>query len=313
MLKLGSKSKAIGTQVPCPACRYPNAGIYIWCGRCGAPLDWTVPSPAAIQAPTAPAPVEAPPAPEPATVLLARQTPLSTRPKLRMPAIAWPKLTVPSFTLPRLSVPQMPRLRAPVVPRIALVVAAILALLLIVPLAYMLLPAGRAAVNGQGAAVRLPSTGPTAGDAAQAAAIPGVEAKTHLSYRNGKCAANAPCLTFASEEMGKDAAAIVFSTASSATRQCVGYVYRANGSWRFLDALCGLPDQLSPLVGHDATVHVPGNCANVREAASLKAGVIACLKDGNAVHLDGGPTYADSRIWWHEPQGWIAHDFLTGP
>jgi hypothetical protein len=312
MLKLGSKSKAIGTQVPCPACRYPNAGIYIWCEGCGAPLDWTVPAPAAVQAPAAPAPVEAPPAPEPPTVLLARQTPQSTRPKLRMPAIAWPKLTVPSFTVPRLSVPQMPRLRVPQVPRITLVVTAILALLLIVPLAYMLLPAGRAAVNGQSAAVRLPSSGPTAGDAAQAAAIPGVEAKTHLSYRNGKCASNAPCLTFASEVMGKDAAAIVFSTASSATRQCVGYVYRTNGSWRFLDALCGLPDQLSPLVGHEATVHVPGNCANVRAAASLKASVIACLKDGNAVHLDGGPTYADSRIWWHEPQGWIAHDFLTG-
>jgi hypothetical protein len=113
--------------------------------------------------------------------------------------------------------------------------------------------------------------------------------------------------------MGTEAAAVVFSTASSAARQCVGYVYRTAGHWHFLDAICGLPDQLSPLVAHDATVHVPGNCANVRDGASLKAAVIACLKDGSTVHIDGGPTYADGRLWWHEQHGWVAHDFLTGP
>jgi hypothetical protein len=113
--------------------------------------------------------------------------------------------------------------------------------------------------------------------------------------------------------MGKDAAAVIFSTANSAARQCVGYVYRSGGRWHFLDAHCGLPDQLSPLVAHEATVHVPGNCANVRDGASLKAGVVTCLKDGSTVHIDSGPDYADSRLWWHGPQGWIAHDFLTGP
>jgi len=200
------------------------------------------------------------------------------------------------------------------VPRIVLVVAAILAVLLIVPLAYVLLPAGRAAVDRQTAAGGLPSTnGPTAGETARAAAIPGVEAKTHLHYRSGTCAANTPCLTVASETMGKDAAAVVFSTASSAARQCVGYVYRKDGHWHFLDAVCGLPEQLSPLIGHDATIHLPANCANVREGPSLKTHVVGCLNAGTTVHVDGGPTYADSRLWWHEPQGWIAHDFLTGP
>jgi hypothetical protein len=202
----------------------------------------------------------------------------------------------------------------PRVPRIVLVVAAILAVLLIVPVAYMLLPAGRAAVNPQPAASHLPSTsGPTAGDTAQGAAITGVEAKTHLLYQSGKCATNQPCLTVASQTLGKDAAAVVFSTATSAARECVGYVYHSGGHWHFLDAVCGLPDQLSPLVAHDAIVHVPGNCANVRDGASLRAGVVACIKDGSTVHIDGGPTYADSRIWWHEQHGWIAHDFLTGP
>jgi hypothetical protein len=223
-----------------------------------------------------------------------------------MPTVTWPRLSMPKVRVPR---PGLPR-----VPRIALMVGTILAVLLIVPLAYMLLPAGRAAVAQRSAAGHLPLTsGPTASETAQAAAIPGVEAKTHLLYRTGKCATNAPCLTVASETIGKDAAAVVFSTASSAARECVGYVYRSGGYWHFLDAVCGLPDQLSPLVAHDAVVHVPGNCANVRDAASLRAGVVGCLKDGSTVHIDGGPTYADSRLWWHEQHGWVAHDFLTGP
>jgi hypothetical protein len=157
------------------------------------------------------------------------------------------------------------------------------------------------------------TNGTTAGETAQAAAIPGVEAKTNLQYQTGKCATNSPCLTVASETIGKDAAAVVFTTASSAGRQCVGYVYRSDGRWHFRDAVCGLPGQLSPLIGHDATVHLPANCANVREGPSLRAHVVACLNAGTTVHIDGGPTYADNRIWWHEQQGWITHDFLTGP
>jgi hypothetical protein len=274
MLKLASNRKGIGTMVACPTCRQPNPSIYIWCERCGAPLDWNRPGD------------------PPATSTLS------------MPALTWPR-----FSLPTVPVPRMPH-----VPRIALVVAAILATLLIVPLAYMLLPAGQAAVNPQRAASHLPLTsGPAAAETAQAAAIPGVEAKTHLPYRSGTCASNAPCLTVASETVGRDAAAVVFSTATSAARECVGYVYRGGGQWHFLDAVCGLPDQLSPMVAHDAIVHVPGSCANVRAVASLTSGVVACLKDGSTVHIDGGPTYADGRLWWHEQHGWIAHDFLTGP
>jgi hypothetical protein len=199
------------------------------------------------------------------------------------------------------------------VPRLSLVVAAILGILLIVPLAYVLLPAGRAAVDRQGAGHLPLTSGPSEDATAEGAAILGVEAKTHLHYTDGTCASNAPCMTIANETMGKDAAAVLFSTASSATRQCVGYVYRIDGRWHFRDAACGLPEQLSPLVGRDATVHLPANCANVRNGASLKAHVVACLNGGTTIHIDGGPTYADGRIWWHEKDGWIAHDFLTGP
>jgi hypothetical protein len=306
MLKLGSKAKAIGTPVTCPACRYPNVAINIWCERCRTPLDWNRPLPGAASTPPQPPPVVAAAEPTPATVRLAPRQRAFTLPRITMPAVAWPRFRMPALTMPRPRVPRMPR--------IVLVVAGILAVLLIVPLAYVLLPAGRAAVDRQSAAGHMPLTnGVTAGDTARAAAISGVEAKTHLHYQTGKCATNAPCLTVASETMGKDAAAVVFSTASAAVRQCIGYVYRSDGRWHFRDAVCGLPEQLSPLIGHDATVHLPANCANVRVGASLKAHVVACLNDGTTIHIDGGPTYADSRLWWHEKDGWIAHEFLTGP
>jgi len=289
MLRLGSKVKAIGTPVACPACRHPNPGINIWCERCRTPLDWN-----------------------PATTVTPRRVELPHRRRtftllrLTMRAVAWPRVRLPVLSVPR---PRMPQ-----VPRIALLVAVILAVLLIVPLAYVLLPAGRAAVARQTAANHLPLTnGPAAFDTAQAAAIPGVEAKTHLRYHAGTCEASTPCLSVVSETMGKDAAAVVFSTASSAARQCVGYVYRSAGRWHFLSAVCGLPDQLSPLVDHDATIRIAGNCANVRQGPSLKAHVVACLNNGSTVHIDGGPTYADSRLWWHQNQGWMAQDFLTGP
>ena len=302
MLKLGSK--AIGTPVVCSTCRHPNLGINIWCERCRAPLDWNRPSPGPESAQPAPSPVVPAATLRPARVHLARRTRTLTLPKLTRPAVVWPRVRMPMLNVPRLRVPR--------VPRIALVVAAILAVLLIVPLAYVLLPAGRVALDRRSGG-SFPALTNGAGETAQAAAIPGVEAMTHLHYQTRKCATNAPCLTVASETIGKDAAAVVFSTASSAGRECVGYVYRSDGRWHFRDAVCGPPEQLSPLIGHDATVHLPANCANVREGSSLKAHVVACLNAGTTVHIDGGPTYADNRIWWHEQQGWIAHDFLTGP
>lgn len=339
MLKLGAKEKTIGTSIPCPTCRYPNLGINIWCERCRTPLEWTgqklatvhrsapastPPTPAPAGDPPAPSPVVAPEPPDPPAVhpiassaRRARRTRAFAPPRLTVPAIAWPRLTMPRFAWPRLRMPTLtvPRLGLRRVPRIAWVVAAVLAILLIVPVAYVLLPSGRTVAARPSALAHLPSTsGATAGETPQAAAaIPGVEAKTSLHYSTGKCATNTACLTLASQAAGQDAGAVVFSTAGSDGRQCVGYVYQTGGRWHFLDAVCGLPGQLSPLVGRDATVHVPGNCANVRNGASLKAAVVACLKDGTTVHIDGGPTYADSRLWWHEKHGWIAHDFLTAP
>jgi hypothetical protein len=186
-------------------------------------------------------------------------------------------------------------------------VLAALALLLIVPLVSARPPIGHAVA----ARSRLPSTGVTA-SSPKAAAIPGVEAKTGLRFA-ANCRANAPCLSLVSQIMGTDAAAVIFATARSGGRECAGYVYRQGASWRVLDVACGLPGQVSPLVGHDATVHVPSNCANVRSAAGLRARVVECVYDGTVIHVDGGPTYADGRLWWQLKSGWIAHDFLVGP
>ena len=207
----------------------------------------------------------------------------------------------------------MPRLALPRVPRTIWIVALVVSVLLIAPLAYALFPSSRpAAARHSSARVAATSTANAAASSAEAAAIRGVESATGLRYA-GSCPANAACLSVLSQMVGQDSAAVLFSTASSSGRQCAGYVYRSGGGWHFLGAVCGLPGQLSPLVGHDATVHVPASCANLRDRASLNGGVVACLADGTRVHIDGGPTYADGRIWWREKRGWIAHDFLKAP
>jgi hypothetical protein len=228
----------------------------------------------------------------------------------------WPRIAVPSFRWSRLRLPAVavPKLRPPRVSRLVLVVATVLAVLLIAPLAYVLLPSIRpVAVRQASQSARATSTAMPAPNSARAVAIAGVKAKTGLPYAAARCASSGPCLTMVRETVGQDAAAVLFSTAGSGGRQCVGYVFRTGVGWHFLDALCGLPGQLSPLVGQNGTVHVPGSCANVRNQATLNGTVVGCLYDGTVVHIDGGPTYADGRLWWHEAQGWMAHDFLTAP
>jgi hypothetical protein len=231
-----------------------------------------------------------------------------------MPRLSLPHWRLPAWRLPAWHLPawHLPKWRLPQVTGIVLGVAAVLAVLLIVPLAYSLRQSAHPVAVRQNAVGHLPSTSGTSAATPQAAAIPGVEAKTGLRF-GAKCSANAACLSVVGQSLGTDAAAVIFSTAGSGGRQCAGYVFRREGSWHLLDAACGLPDQLSPLVGHDATVHVPGSCANVHDAASLNARVVGCVYDGAAVHIDAGPTFADGRLWWHEKLGWLAHDFLIAP
>jgi hypothetical protein len=265
---------AMTSRTFCPTCGAANAADGRYCSRCGSAMT-----------------------PPPA-----RRAPVFALPGL---SLRLPRLTLPSLSVGR---PVLPRL-----PRTAWIVATIVAVLLIAPLAYVLFPnnhtvaAVRSGVSGASAT----GTATVASNSAEAAAIPGVEAKTGLRF-SASCKPNVACLSLARQIAGQEAAAVVFSTAAPGGRQCAGYVYRAAGTWHLLDTVCALPAQLTPLVGRDATVHVPGNCANLRAGATVNGRVVACLYDGSKVHISGGPTYADGRIWWRDPRGWIAHDFLVG-
>lgn len=208
----------------------------------------------------------------------------------------------------------LPPLRMPVLPRTVLIAGLVLAVLLIVPVAYLVASAHPTATR-QLATSHPPTAGgslPKAGTP-EAVAISAVQAKTGLKYSTS-CSGSAACLSLTGQNLGQGAAAFVFATAKTGGRECVSYVVQTNGAWHPLGSvLCALPNQVSPLIGRDATVHVPGNCANVHAAASLQGGVVTCLYDGTAVHVDGGPTAADGFVWWHTAKGWIAHDFLVGP
>jgi hypothetical protein len=145
------------------------------------------------------------------------------------------------------------------------------------------------------------------------AALPGLEAMTGLKYQSAACAPDTACLHLVGQTDGVGAAALQFATAASAGRGCEAFVYSDAGGWHYLNAVCALPDQLSPVVGRDATVHVPGDCANVHVAVRLNSPIAACLQDGTSVRIDGGPDYVDGKLWWHlKGRGWMAHEFLLG-
>jgi len=317
MLKLGSSGKAIGTPVGCPSCRHPNLAIDIWCERCGGPLDWnqTQKAPAGY-CPNCGAPnlvtdkycqrcgsamlETADDAPKPSGP--------PRRPGFTVPSL--PAMKLPTFAMPKLAVPRisMPAPRVPRETRMVVVVTAVLVVLLLIPLAFARLTGGHSVAARQAAHLASTSSANAAGSP-QAAAVAAVEAKTGLRFATN-CRANAGCLSLAGQTVGTHAAAVVFSTASSGGRECAGYVFQRASGWQLLDVVCGLPNRLSPLLGRDATVHAASLCAHVRSGPGLSSPVVGCLPDGTVIHLDGGPTYADGRLWWHEKAGWMAHDFL---
>jgi hypothetical protein len=286
-------------RVFCPECGQSNEATNEFCPRCGHVI-----APAATLGASGGVRKQA------SLPKVARRRP--ARKPIRIPSFQLPRLKLPQFRLPKTSAP---RLRIPRLPVAAWAVAAVVLVLLIAPLAYVLSPTARhlsATRTSPRPVLTKTGTPVTAQTSAVAAAVPGVEAKTGLKYSSGTCPSSSPCLRLLGQTTGLNAAAIQFSTAGTGGRQCAGYVYRDAAGWHFVNATCGLPGQLSPLVGSLATVHVPGQCANVRDAAGLQGGIVACLNDGSSVHVDGGPNYADGKLWWHlEKNGWMAHDFLV--
>jgi uncharacterized protein YgiM (DUF1202 family) len=67
--------------------------------------------------------------------------------------------------------------------------------------------------------------------------------------------------------------------------------------------------------GVSAVVTDTGDCLNVRSGAGLANDPIACVPDGTAVTILGGPTASDGLTWWQveTPQGsgWAAADYLA--
>lgn len=284
----------------CWSCGAPNGREDRFCGECGNELAVIGGRAASKAVP------KTEPGPRPAR---AAARPFALR-RIKLPAWQAPRLRMPR--------PTLPTFRLPVLPRTVLVAALVLAVLLVVPVVYVLSASGHATAAKQTRANHLPTTNaagagsPKAGSA-EGVAINAVQSKTGLKYSTS-CEGTAACLSLTGQNLGQGAAAFVFATAKTGGRECVSYVVQNNGKWQPLGSvLCALPNQVSPVVGRDATVHVPGNCANVHAAPSLQGGVVTCLYDGTAVHVDGGPTAADGLVWWHTSKGWIAHDFLVAP
>lgn len=69
--------------------------------------------------------------------------------------------------------------------------------------------------------------------------------------------------------------------------------------------------------GASAVVVNTGDCLNVRTGAGLVNDAIACIPDGTAVTILGGPTESDGLTWWQldtpQGQGWAAADYLAVP
>jgi len=300
----GGKPKMIGTPVRCPVCKFDNLAIDIWCESCGTPLDWDGHRVEVTENPAR----EAPPR-QPHSGGFFRSIMSGTR----LRSLSSAQSAANSWRGAAASYPGgagEPSRDT----RVTRSVGAVVAVLLIAVVVVVLLPGIREAIAG---ALHLnkttavaPRVIPLVGSPDGVAAS-GVEVKTGLTFTTAKCAPNPGCLTFVSETIGQDAAAVIFATGATNGRQCVGYTYAAGGGWHFLDSVCGLPAQLSPLVGHDAGIKAPGSCGTVRKGPSASAGIVTCLRDATTVHLDGGPTWADGRLWWHEPNGWIAHGYLV--
>lgn len=93
---------------------------------------------------------------------------------------------------------------------------------------------------------------------------------------------------------------------------CYVFLYQQVGSWHYVNAMCVQAPGLVP--GPESLVYVSGGCANVRATPGTSGKVVACLPDQTHVSVEGGPLYADGKIWWHlKDRGWMAHDFLVAP
>lgn len=68
-------------------------------------------------------------------------------------------------------------------------------------------------------------------------------------------------------------------------------------------------------VGQKLTVTGTGQCLNIRPGPSTSGDAIACVPDGTAVTVTGGPQDAEGYTWWKvqtdEGTGWAAGNYLA--
>lgn len=198
-----------------------------------------------------------------------------------------------------------PALNLPAIPGTARAVVAIIAVLVLATLAIVLtIPRGGAAtVGGKGSlAVSLPNS-------AIPAAISPAESKSGLAFAGaGGCSSSRGCLRVTQQFDGLNAAVVLFSAGSS--RTCATYLYKDSAGWHPINALCAA-GPVTPMVGQSDTVRIASGCAHARDSASLAGGVVGCLNNGASVAIDGGPNYANGKLWWHlQKVGWMVQDYL---
>jgi hypothetical protein len=155
---------------------------------------------------------------------------------------------------------------------------------------------------------------------ARAAAVAGSRSDTTLVVDSmATCPVNRACTAVGTEHDGTQAAYFIGVAGSNGNLiACGAYVIHNQAGWQPLSRDCG-PYTIFPAVGQSGPVQLgfnnPPVCANVRSAPGPSGKVVACLRDGTQVRLDGGPTYAPlantNGLWWHiASRGWMVDDFL---
>lgn len=139
-----------------------------------------------------------------------------------------------------------------------------------------------------------------------------------------ECGANSACYVLDSGvHAGQNAA---YMTGIAGSNQdlltCALYVVKDASGWHAMDLRCGVNGLQMPSLGGSA--HVSRSkvdsdkpCVVARTSPSVNASVAACLADGTAVTVDGGPAFAPPSpsngfwagdVWWHAAGiGWVGH------
>ena len=156
----------------------------------------------------------------------------------------------------------------------------------------------------------------------------------HTSARAQGCPTGEACLVASNRGYvgaeGHDAWYYIFDVGTNAGQDggvvmtCTVYLSRATAGYDYFDMICRHLNAVFPAAygaqGHIALGFGETGCVNVHVDPSLTARVVACLPDGTAVTLNGGPYFvrdapptADfgTNYWWSvEGKGWVVHRYL---